>query len=208
MRRPMAERVSPSQRSTLRPITRSSDAVAKPSSSAWPMYQRVGAPHATAKPSLSNRPRIASKRAPRLGLAESEQVGVEHRRVIAAEQPVCRRHPAPGQLADGDAVAARRFGGEGQGAVARGASRVPRRAPARAAARSCPGIPRRAPRARGARAGATGSAGRGRAARAGRLPSRRKRKERAGAWPRLSEAGTPVVASRRRVRCPPHGLAL
>ena len=118
MRRPTAERVSPSQRSTLRPITRSSEAVAKPSSSSWPTYQRSGAPQAAAKPSLSNSSRIASKSARDSASPRPSAGRVEHGGVVAAEQPVRRCHQAPGALADGHAVGPGGMRGEGQGAVA------------------------------------------------------------------------------------------
>ena len=54
----------------------------------------------------------------RLGLAQAEPRGVEHGGVVAAEQPVRRRHQAPGALADGHAVGLGGSRGEGQGAVA------------------------------------------------------------------------------------------
>ena len=118
MRRPTAERVSPSQRSTLRPITRSSDAVAKPSSSSWPTYQRSGAPQAAAKPSLSNSPRIASNRArdsasPRPSPAGSSMVAWSRpsSQCAGVTRPQARSPMATPSAARGP-------GGEGQGAVA------------------------------------------------------------------------------------------
>jgi hypothetical protein len=121
-----------SHRSTLRPITRSIDAVGSSASDGWLTYQRVGAGPVPGPAQLGEQRRERVVQRARLGLVEFQQRRVDQVDLVAADVPVRRRQQAPAAARLGrEAVAARGLGGEGQQAVRTG---QPRR---RASRRSC-----------------------------------------------------------------------